>query len=150
LWFDELFISGTVETGTLNSDLILTDYWIEEDYKDISSIDAYVDGKTLYLTVTDAYPGPFYWVTFDIYNNGTVPLHVCGFNVAGDWGPGVNLYYCPPYDIQIHSGESTTGLCVAIDLTNAAAQGATNTFTFEYVNVQYNEACPTVDIPFGP
>jgi hypothetical protein len=150
MWYEDLFIEGTVDTGELDADLILTGYWEEGDDKDVSSIDAYVCGKTLYVTVNNAYPDVWYWVTFDIYNSGTIPLHACGFDVDEfSVGPGVQIYYCGPDLIQIHPGESTSNLCIAIYLINDAAQSATNTFTFDYVNVQYNEAFPTVDIPFS-
>jgi hypothetical protein len=147
LWSETLYIEGTVATGELDADWIVTGYWEEGDDKDVTWQEVEVVGKTLYVTVYNAYPNIWYYVTFDIYNSGTIPLHVCGFNVSGSWGPGVYLCYCGASPLQVHPGEST-GSCIAIYLDNDAAQGSTHTFTFEYVNVQYNESCPAVDIPF--
>jgi hypothetical protein len=149
LWSETLYIEGTVATGELDADLTIIDYWEDGDVKDVAWAEASVVGKTLYWTVYNAYPNVFYWLVFDIHNSGTIPMHVCGFNYdMSNVGPGVILYYCGPSPLQVHPGESVTS-CVVVELTNDVAQGSTHTFTFEYVNVQYNESCPAVDLPFG-
>ena len=149
MWYEDLFIEGTVATGELDADLIIVDYYEVGDDKDVAWAEASVVGKTLSWTVHNAYPGVEYWLVFEIYNSGTIPLHVCGFNYdISNVGPGASLGYCGPSPLQVHPGESVVS-CVVVLLDNDAAQGATYTFTFDYVVVQYNEACPPVDLPFS-
>jgi len=149
LWFDVLYIEGTVETGELDADWIITGYEDTESKDWVSWIEAYVDGKTLYVTINNAYPDVWYYVYFDIYNSGTIPLHVCGFNYdISNVGPGVGLYYWDADPLQVHPGDSASA-GIAIYLDNNTVQNSTHTFTFEYVNVQYNEPCPAVDLPFS-
>jgi hypothetical protein len=150
MWYEDLFIEGTVYTGELDADWIVTGTWDSETpEKDVSWVEAYVDGKTLYVTVHNAYPCIDYEVYCDILNSGTIPFHVCGLNydISGMAPGSIGVYVSgtPPY--QVHPDESfSTG--VWIHLNNDALQGATYTFTFDYVVVQYNEACPPVDLPF--
>jgi hypothetical protein len=149
LWSETLYIEGTVATGELDADWILVDYGDSESpEKDVSWVEAYVVGKTLCVTVYNAYPCIDYYVDLEIYNSGTIPLHVCGLNydlieMVSVASFTLSLSGVP--NMQLHPGESLS-TSLSVHLNNNATQGATYSFTFDWVTVQYNETCPTTDI----
>jgi hypothetical protein len=153
LWSETLYIEGMVETGDLEADWILVGYGDTElPEKDVSYVDAYVCGKTLYITVYNAYPCIDYYVDFEIYNSGTIPLHVCGFNYdLGNMGSGEAdfvadfVIYISGASLQLHPGESLS-FTLNIHLNNLAIQGETYWFTLDWVAAQYNEDCPPTDV----
>jgi len=119
-WSDKLFVDGTVSTG--NVELVWgTPTWECDDDKDASSVVADVDGKTLVITVADAYPCITYTVNFSIICTGTVPVHFEDFVVLdGTTLPAVAysvaytnaaLFDPEPADgiLQLHQTEILTG-----------------------------------------
>lgn len=76
-WTDSLYISGTVNTGTFGAELSVgTGHDSEPPCKDVSSISGILseDGKTITVTVTNAYPCIDYYLPIDVHCTGTVPL----------------------------------------------------------------------------
>jgi len=75
-WAKTLFVSGTVETGTLEcklvSPLLMGDNEID---KDVGGYSGYIsaDGKSIIITITNAYPGYEVYATFKVKNTGSVP-----------------------------------------------------------------------------
>ncbi len=114
LWFEDLFIWGTVTTGTL--DVGFSGPWIEEWFTnewgeviaspevnpglfeikhDTVYCDAWLEGPDgdsvvdegadhLFIEVGGAYPSYHCLVTFDVTNIGTVPVHLAGPEPAPD------------------------------------------------------------------
>ena len=144
LWSETIYIQGTVNTGTLDADWSIETYYDDEiDGKDVSSVYAYISGNTLYVEVTGAYPCINYYVFFDVYNDGTIPFHVCQMVCTG---PGQFPGTCTitqPTPIQVHPGDHAYGTIV-IHLDNAYDPQELTRYTFscDLTAVQYNEACP--------
>jgi len=149
LWYDELYINGTVGTGSIGAEFVEA-YGedSEPDNKDVSRIECVVsdDGKTLTVTVYNAYPCIDYYNHFYVHNSGTIPIHVGNFVItSSDLPTDTTLEVCwddlPDDYIQIHPCEKEPGY-VHIHLDNDAAQGATYTFTATLTYWQWNEAAP--------
>jgi len=164
LWFQALYIYGTVYTGTLDAQWSIHPAWDteppEKDYSSISICEG-EDPYTLYVTVENAYPCIWYYALIDLTNTGTIPWKIYDASlVTGDF-PGTVEFV--PWDeefldliglpeqhpqigekmfiengTQVHPGESAWGV-FAIHLTNEAEEGATYTFTFKVVVEQWNE-----------
>ncbi len=140
LWWDTLYISGTVETGDIGLEWGQGDpYDTEIAEKDVSYGECSISGDTLTLTVYDAYPCIEYHFPISVTGTGSVPVHTNWMVVGGtanpdwitfpDWGPGF---------AQIHQGDVLNGEIV-IHLDNTAEQLATYTFSVELDYWQYNE-----------
>ena len=170
-WHDFLSISGTVETG--NIDVQFTDavVCVDQD-KDIAIVDAVVgpDGKSLEVTIDNAYPQLEGNVFFLVENFGTVPVHLetkvvyVSDNDALEivnfgWGPG--WPWCPPCPddpdescppeewLELPELEPGTQLgqdhteamgSVYFKVSNDAEMNSTYTFTIEYEFINWNES----------
>lgn len=148
LWSEDLFISGVVNTGSIGAAFEeVRGYDNEPDGKDFSDIHCEVQGNTLLVTVTNAYPCITYTNEFYIHNTGTIPIHIY---------PGVVVDTSSPYPLemswvkvvipkdplveyfQLHPCFSV--LCsIVIHLDNTAEQGATYSFTVDLPYCQWNE-----------
>ncbi|MEM2536220.1 MAG: hypothetical protein QW435_04400, partial [Candidatus Hadarchaeales archaeon] len=76
-WTDTLYINGTVNTGKLDVSIENVICWDNENVgKDYSGITCGVEGDTLKITVTNAYPCIGYYCEFKVKNEGTIPVHL--------------------------------------------------------------------------
>jgi len=146
MWFEDLYINGIVNTGNLDANWSIMDYGDDEDVaagKNYSSIFAEIQGDTLLVTVTNAYPCINYFVNFDVDNAGTIPFHVCQLDCTGTIGFPGTLEITQPVPIQVHPGEHALGT-ISIHLDNAYDPQELTPYTFSCALrvVQYNEACP--------
>jgi len=165
LWFQALYIYGTVYTGTLDAQWSIHPAWDteppEKDYSNITIATNMTDPYTLYITVNNAYPCITYYALIDLTNTGTIPWKVYDASLVTDEFPGTvefvpwddsfleffgDLGDHPPIGdklfiengTQVHPGESAWGV-FAIHLTNEAQEDTTYTFTFKVVVEQWNE-----------
>ena len=161
LWCKYIVVSGTVETGEIDA------VWSVEDYgdseagnKDASSVYAWLtnEGKTLNVTIYDAYPSIDYWVYFDVHSTGSVPIHFCDvvcdrsdFPVEAGTISWLESDYTTTLDWsawQLHYCDVAYGY-LNIHLTNCAQQTHTYTFTCDLQYYNYNETptCPITPCP---
>lgn len=138
LWYEDLYIEGTVYTGTVDVEWSVYAAWVDEG-KDVSDITAVIEGDTLVVTITNAYPCAWYMLWFDIHNVGTIPVHIGEFTLlyddtpaALDWG----LYWYGPD--QLHPGEYGDGE-MWFHFNNDAEENAEYHFTIGVTAGQYNE-----------
>ena len=143
MWFEDLYIDGIVNTGTLDGSWSIAGYGDTEiDGKDVSYVDAYIIGNTLYVDVYNAYPCIEYWVYYDLHNNGTIPFHVCDLVCTDPTFPGTVIIEQPDL-FQIHPGEVAYGYIRVHMFNEYDPQELTRyTFSCDLKVVQYNEACP--------
>jgi len=146
MWYDDLTINGTVNTGTFNVNMVVTNaYDNEADNKDVSHIGALVDatGKIMTVTLYDAYPCITYAVEFDLVSTGTVPAHFTTWNIVKDSCIDV-LTITPLTSVQLHQGQSFH-VTLTVHLNNDALEDHTTlnnnayTFTITTQAHQYNE-----------
>jgi hypothetical protein len=151
LWYDELFIVGTVDTGTFDLQWTYCGCFDVES-KDVGSISCQpgADPDTLIITVTNGYPCYEADCEVELTSFGTVPAHFESieitphdFTLASAYGANDGELYIVLVDgvgqLQLHQGDSTA-LSFRIHVEQCAAQGATYTFTVTLHFVQYNES----------
>jgi len=147
LWYEDLYIEGTVNTGTVDVEWSYGPVW-DTETKDVSWSDVVIDGDTMYITIYNAYPSIWYHHQFDIHSVGTIPVHFTDWVIdrgnlpAGAtlqiWEDSSNPGGGPITDAQLHEGDMWYG-CVEVHLDNDAAQGAQYTFSISVMAHQYNE-----------
>jgi hypothetical protein len=142
MWYEDLFIEGTVYTGELDANWSIEACY-DNETKDYSKVTAEIIGDTLFIYVDNAYPCVTYTVEFDVSNDGTIPFHVCGLVCDFSNFPG-EAWVTAVEPFQVHPGEHALG---AINLhmlnENDPQENTTYTFKCDLLAVQYNEACPT-------
>jgi hypothetical protein len=157
LWYETLYIYGTVCTGTLDAEWFVHHAWDDEpEIKDFSNITAMkVDEYTLNVVVDNAYPGICYYVAIQLTNTGTIPWKVYNPMLDGGNLTGVGtVEFVDPANVaphmlpagmlailegtQVHPGDSAFGV-LRICLNNSAAELTTYTFSFKVVVEQWNE-----------
>ena len=140
-WAEILTIDGTVGMGDIGALWSITAVGDSEAAeKDVSSISASIDGDTLIVTITGAYPCIDYWVDFDIHSTGSVPIHL------GSLVPGVSTLPAnttvtispDPVGTQLHQGQEFLGTLL-VHFDNDAVELANYTFSYSLEYAQYNE-----------
>ena len=151
LWYEDLFVEGTVNTGDF--DLQWTYYGcFDVEDKDVGNITCVPgpDPYTLIITVTNGYPCYEGDCEIELTSFGTVPAHFesieiipDNFTLATSYGANDGELYIILVDgvgqIQLHQGDMTA-LSFRVHVEQCAAQGATYTFTVKLVFNQYNES----------
>lgn len=152
-WSETLMISGTVNTGTVDVEWSEDGSWDTDDYpyapegKDVSGITCVIDGDTLIVTVTNAYPCIDYYNVVDIHCVGTIPVHlyevftsipdpnvlveISYYEDSGCTVPAVlpvQLHTCDRIYVEIH-----------VHITQDAIQNHAYTFTAQIDAVQWNK-----------
>lgn len=151
LWSENLYINGTINTGSLGAKMVLIDTYDNEltiennTKKDVSNVTAVVseDGSTMNVTVNNAYPCITYTVVFNVTNTGSIPLKIfvsssnvpCCVTVTID--PNINYQN----EIQLHPGESLQ-FTLTIHLSNSCSENAQYSFALTLFYHQWNEAPP--------
>jgi predicted ribosomally synthesized peptide with SipW-like signal peptide len=137
LWSDTLTINGTVNTGSVGIEWSPASITSDET-KDVSIMDAYVDGDVLVINITDAYPCVTYTVVADIHCTGSVPVHLQGIQLSGPASAdvltvtdvtGLQLHYCQSVDVII-----------TIHFDNTLEQNSQVCITGTVDALQYNES----------
>jgi hypothetical protein len=140
LWWDSLYLEGTVETGNIGLDWSQGDPYAIGDIKNVSQYGCYIDGNTLVIWITNAYPCVDYVFPIDLHGTGTIPVHVNMYYTGGNIDP--SWVIVPDFSgAQIHQGDMLWG-DVVVHLDNTAQQGAMYTFCVQLDYWQYNEAGP--------
>jgi len=138
MWYDVLILDGTVETGTVEVAWSLGLFGDNEvPEKDVSWVDAYIDGKTLHVYIFNAYPCITYFVDFDVHCLGSVPVHIIT-QLPVMPGLSIELFGKPPY--QLHKSDIMYGR-LEFHMTNDMGydQGEFYYFQVELLAHQYNE-----------
>jgi predicted ribosomally synthesized peptide with SipW-like signal peptide len=86
------------------------------------------DGKTLTITIENAYPGYYPGVGFLVKNTGDVPIKFSSISITGDTSVLDIKYGGPVFSEVIEKGKTEWGY-IAIKVTDNAVEGATYTFT---------------------
>lgn len=147
LWSDWLYIDGYVGTGNIGAEWSLYGcYDNEAADKDVSRVEAVIDGDTLYVDIYNAYPCVTYTVEWDLHCTGTVPIHFAGPFIETNLPAGATLAFTDLqgvpidwYQVQLHEGDLLEGL-LTVHLDNTADQNAFYSFYIDLVYHQYNEA----------
>ena len=161
LWYDDLYITGQVDTGSIGA------YWTCHDSGDSEPVDknfssvacsvgqTEVTDDTITITITNAYPCIDYWVIADIHASGSLPIHVCDLQLdmtslpaRTTWGTfdcdtsgnpilDEGEYTAVSYPIQIHpTGQVNLvkyiGFWVHFDNDLLQDTSVSDTTTFEY------------------
>lgn len=164
LWFQSLYVYGTVCTGELDAQWSIHGTWdTEPTIKDYSNI-TLTQGQTPYellVTVDNGYPCIWYYAIVDLTNTGTIPWIIYEASLVTDNFPGEVYFECynvtngiacvtppdegaPPERLcirngtQVHPGDSSWGI-FSIHLNNSALENAVYSFTFRVVVEQWNE-----------
>ena len=140
LWHDWLYIDVTANMGTIGLVYTNVQFTKYDDFKEISILDAWADGETLWVTIDIAYPCVTYRIDFDLLGVGSVPVHIYDIDVTDpDMLPyltwGIDGW---PGPVQIHEDDRAHGY-LEIHFDNSAVQGATYTFAVTIHYGQYNE-----------
>jgi hypothetical protein len=151
LWTDRVDAASTVDTGNLTVKVEAGRAYsdarhpsVEDPYADCA-IATSADGKSVNVTVTDAYPGMWCRAWFSIKNEGTVAARVSGFaedgtllGVIADMNPDYQLVgtviqpgatLVRAFDINIPASATEA------DLIEDAVYTYTQTFNFENVTL---------------
>jgi len=139
-WYKYLYIEGQVNTGTLDVEWSIENARdTEPSNKDYSHIAGEIEGDTLYVTVYNAYPCIDYYLDINIYNSGTIPVHVYFGQMTGDLVGTVEVVGLPTGEyVQIHPDETWYGT-IHVHLAQEAQQGYTYHFGMDVYVVQWNE-----------
>ena len=160
-WFENLYISGTVETGELDAAIVT---WFCDDppgtidpgyTKDVGScycsIDE-LDPHRAYVTLENVYPSYEVKFTCDILNTGTIPWHMqtpkvdgvplddgyyVDFDLDGDGYPDVNIMYIDGEDKQVHP-DGFVEWSLRIHVKQTAHEDWSYRFTLEVEVIQWN------------
>jgi hypothetical protein len=148
LWSKTLYINGTVNTGSVNAEfanVVCSDTGVDPGYdKDVASCNVVLsdDKQTMTVTISNAYPCYSCKITYNVVNTGTIPVKIQSITVTN---PNSDKLTVTVTGIakgdQIDAGESKAG-DLEIHVEQAAAQGATYTFSVEIYLVQWNEYTP--------
>ncbi len=147
LWFQNLFITGTVTTGTLGVALqnaVVT----ETEAKDVGTCTATIsdEGEMLNVKVDNAYPGYICDVAFEVANTGTIPVHLAApmwddeAQMDNDDFKLVQWQNCWTAPYQLHN-TAPVGCTLRITFTNTddLAMGTSYDFAYRIMASQYNE-----------
>ncbi len=157
LWWERLNMNVNVETGELDATLSVEGFGDNEEIlaaqmgepdptvKNVSDINCYLsdDGNTIYIDITNAYPGITYYCNINLENTGTIPFKVYSIDVSGnltdvmtsDSGFVNGTIY---EGLQMHPGDVVYDT-IQITLTNDAAENAHYTASYSIVVEQWNE-----------
>ncbi|MGB9802993.1 hypothetical protein [Desulfofundulus sp.] len=138
-WSNTLTGNATLETGTLDSSIApgtVSDN--DPEGLDVANVTATAgeDGKSIAITVNNAYPGYEARVPFTVSNNGTIPVDVSDLTFTGvpealtvtdDFG-GAN---------DLAPGGNTSG-AITVKVGDGAEQHTTYTFTAKIDVSQFN------------
>jgi hypothetical protein len=151
MWYEDLYIEGTVDTGEVYAYWDLCGCFDIED-KDVGTTSCQIDAsdpRILYVTVTNGYPCYFGDCEVEFCIGGTVPVFfesieiipdnftLASANGANDGELWVDLV--DGVGMQMHPGDCTA-LSFKVHVEQCAAQGATYTFSIICKVVQYNES----------
>lgn len=139
LWSETLYITGTVTTGDIDLDWTVGNP-TDDETKDVSHAEAYINGDTLVVTIYNAYPCITYTIPIDLHGVGSVPVHTSFEETSNDLPSGATLTF-PTIPEQIHQGDTVDGNIV-VHLNNNALENHTYSFTATLHYWQYNETGP--------
>ena len=71
-WEKIVTVSGTVETGTLELTPSIEELW-SDDAKEYATIEGYIEGNTIVITISTVYPCITVGGTLNIENTGSIP-----------------------------------------------------------------------------
>lgn len=143
-WNKTLFIDGTVETGRVDAEMSIYDWWdVEAENKDVGTCVpelGYTNqaNDTLFIRIENAYPSYECFVVFDVHNTGTIPIKVHKPLLTSPAEVTVNYPDCYVQDTQLEP--SQMAYCTLyIHLEQPAEQYATYTFDGTVLVHQWNE-----------
>lgn len=158
-WSESIVVNGTVNTGEVDwyiNDVLMQldnspDYTCDENFenkypldKDVGStetelVDSDGDGDKdkAVVTVNNAYPGYYNCITFEVKNNGTIPLKMEDLAVTNPNPEVLKLAWSNHSGVTLMPGE-TDWLIVKFLVREGAEENGTYTFTVEAPAVQWN------------
>jgi hypothetical protein len=148
MWYEDLFIDGTVTTGNLDVGYYCSwgDFWdTEPDGKDVSYITKAwgADDKSITFTIVNAYPCIDYYGEFCLnVGAGSIPVHFGPWLIdRGTMPASATIEVTPDLTgAQRHAG-SHTECTLHVHLDNPGTEmGANYTFSVKITGYQYNES----------
>lgn len=112
MWNDTLIMDVTVSTGTVSVEWSIDNVHDTEPLdKDVSSIEAVIDGKEMTVTITNAYPCITYHLFFDIHCTGSIPVHLYPYYSPpfGNWPIIPGTYALEGVSVEYRTGQGLTG-----------------------------------------
>jgi len=158
-WSESIVVNGTVNTGEvdwyINGVLAQLDnspdWTCDENFENIHQLDKDVgsttvelvdtdgdgDNDTAVVTVNNAYPGYYNYLSFMVKNNGTIPLKVEDMIVTNPNPEALKLDWADDSGATLMPGRSRS-LTVWFLVREGAEENSTYTFTMEAPAVQWN------------
>ncbi len=142
LWWDTLYIEGTIETGEVEVcivSIVADDVGVDPGYeKDVAWVETeIIDCNHATITIHNAYPCYHTYIHFTAEFRGTVPVILEQINL--DSPDCIELDAWDGLGEQRHPGDHADNT-VYVHVLQCAEQGATYTFDVEFVYWQYNES----------
>jgi len=148
-WAKTLFIGGTVETGTLECKfvppLVMDDNEID---KNVGGHSGYIsdDGKSIIITITNAYPGYEVYTVFKVKNTGSVPAIITDVIIDEDATtpppddiPDLEVSLVNLLGMQLEPGVTT---CAEVDILIEQPAGEMETYQVSVTIVAQNWSPP--------
>ena len=145
LWYDVLYLEGTVYTGTVDVCIVSVssdDVGIDPGKtKNVAWVTAAIDPECNSATVTinNAYPCYYTYIHFTTHVGGTVPVILESITIDNPGDPCIFVNAWDTLGEQRHPGEDADNT-VYVHVEQCATQGATYTFSVAFEYVQYNES----------
>ncbi|MEM2031068.1 MAG: SipW-dependent-type signal peptide-containing protein [Archaeoglobaceae archaeon] len=131
VWTDQLTISGSVATGKLEVVFSSAEALQDNDPEgyDIGSVTCSIseDGKTGYVTISNAYPGYEASCVFTIANVGSIPAKVTGIEINAD--EGLTVETSGVYVDDVIDVEDSADLTVTVTCGEEVEEDSDYTFT---------------------
>jgi len=147
-WDKELFIQGTVNTGTLDvvfANVECSDLGIDPGYdKDVGSCSVCLsdEDETMTVTINNAYPCYSCTIDFDLVNVGTIPVIIESVTIDNPNSNELTVTMTPSPDdllgVQIDP-DGSVHVSLYVHVEQPAEQGSSYSFTITIVVVQWNE-----------
>lgn len=143
LWSETLEIDGTVHTGEVNvafQNASDNDNGIDPNYdKDVADCEVALgaNGDSMTITITNGYPSYTCTVTYEFFNDGTIPVILNTVTEESD--PELTITQTGPSEgFQLDAGEHVTAT-IAIHVEQEAEELSDYSFSKSFWWVQWNE-----------
>lgn len=143
-WTETLYINGTVATGNLSvafadpittSDSDGTDQYGGSCSASVSNVGT--ENETLNIAVTNAYPGYYCTVNFNVKNDGSIPVDLNGI-ALGTIDPGLTVQVTNDVDRNNLAVNATEDGALKLTVGSEVAEGANLTMSATILAEQFN------------
>jgi len=154
MWFEKLTVDVTVETGSVDISVQAEcNEAPEAEGKNVGSCEAEVDGNSVTVTISNAYPGYSADVTITVSNVGSIPVDLLGGvpSVPSEYTIPCNQQGAGPLYVTLSGPEDDTQIdppgwedtsdtyILHIEVCQAAEENQQYGFTLTFNFAQWNE-----------